>query len=59
MVRHLQTQWRQHVTDNICLCLRDVGKGWYNLKERRWDMYLISKMHRLLNVTRLRMEVRH
>ncbi|KAK3917290.1 Dynein heavy chain 1, axonemal [Frankliniella fusca] len=55
-IKNLQDHWLNRVADNIRLYLRDVGKGWYNLKEKQWDIYLISKMYRLLRVTRLRME---
>ena len=36
--------------------LRDSGKGWFNLRERNREIYLFSKLRKLLLCTNMKME---
>ncbi|KAL6464354.1 hypothetical protein MHYP_G00266710 [Metynnis hypsauchen] len=44
----LKDSWVTTLCNGICSSLRDVGAGWFCLKESRWEVYQMSKMCRLM-----------
>lgn len=44
----LEDTWINTLKAAVKSNLGNVGKGWYNLKQRRWDVYQMSKLHRLM-----------
>jgi dynein heavy chain len=52
----LQEKWGVNIRNIIVSCLRDVGKGWFNLHETSRDIYEFSKLKRLLKLVTFCME---
>eukprot|EP01116_Phalansterium_solitarium_P017128 TRINITY_DN413_c0_g1_i5.p1 TRINITY_DN413_c0_g1~~TRINITY_DN413_c0_g1_i5.p1 ORF type:complete len:4163 (-),score=2181.62 TRINITY_DN413_c0_g1_i5:539-13027(-) len=42
--------------NGIKTCLKDVGKGWFNLQENRMELYQVSKLKKFMNVVKFMME---
>ena len=38
--------------------LLDVGKGWFNMEERNWEVYKISKLAKFMQLVKFAMQVR-
>ncbi|XP_044735428.1 dynein axonemal heavy chain 1-like [Chrysoperla carnea] len=56
IITYLRTLWLENITHGIRMSLRDVGKGWYNLNIKSWNVYEVSKMKRLLELTKFHMQ---
>ena len=50
---HVLCQVRNHIKSS----LRDVGKGWFNLKESNRELYDFSKLRRFLTMVNFLMQV--
>ena len=37
--------------------LRDVGKGWFNIEETKWEVYEISKLRKFMELVKFAMQV--
>nr|XP_009665828.1 PREDICTED: dynein heavy chain 1, axonemal [Struthio camelus australis] len=44
----LKDTWINTLKIAIKSCLRDIGKGWYNLEQSNWHVYQMSKLHKLM-----------
>ena len=53
---YLMQDWSHKIVSDILSCLRGHNKGAYNLEETQWDVYLVSKMRKLMNVVRFSMQ---
>nr|XP_023655546.1 dynein heavy chain 1, axonemal [Paramormyrops kingsleyae] len=49
---YLRDTWVTTLCTGIRSSLRDVGPGWFDLSESRWDVYRLSKMSRLMALVR-------
>lgn len=38
------------------MCLQDARKGWFNLKEKDWPIYELSKLSRYMELVKFRMQ---
>lgn len=38
------------------MCLQDIGKGWFNIKEKSWPIYELSKVSRYMELIKFRMQ---
>ncbi|XP_076627799.1 dynein axonemal heavy chain 1 [Colletes latitarsis] len=56
VIKYLKEPWLEKITQSVRLCLRDVGKGWFNLKETFHDVYDVMKLKRFMNLIILRMQ---
>ncbi|PSN46069.1 hypothetical protein C0J52_02287, partial [Blattella germanica] len=56
VIKHLKGPWLESITHDIRMCLRDVGKGWYDLSENKSEIYDVSKLCRMMKVTLHRMQ---
>ncbi|KAJ9594363.1 hypothetical protein L9F63_014205, partial [Diploptera punctata] len=56
VIKFLKGLWLENITHNITMCLRDVGKGWYNILEKKYEIYEISKLCRMMMAILQRME---
>ncbi|XP_043259684.1 dynein axonemal heavy chain 1-like [Colletes gigas] len=56
VIKYLKEPWLEKITQSVRLCLRDVGKGWFNLKETFHDVYDAMKLKRFMNLITLRMQ---
>nr|CAD7442364.1 unnamed protein product [Timema bartmani] len=57
MMKFLRSTWLQIITQGMRMCLRDVGKGWFNINEKKWEIYKISKLQRLMELVKYHMQV--
>lgn len=61
MSNFLKAQWNEKIVNEIRAQLatlpRDEQKGWFNLNVESWEIFKMSKLHRLLDVIKVRMEV--
>lgn len=53
---YINSFWIENVSGLICMSLRSVGKGWFDLNESKWHVYLFAKMHRFMELVKYRMQ---
>lgn len=58
MLQYLKESWFQKIVQSIRMCLRDLGKGWFDLGQSRPDVYEFSKLKRFMELVQHRMQVR-
>ncbi|KAL1763660.1 dynein heavy chain 1, axonemal [Sigmodon hispidus] len=46
----LKDSWVSTLKVAMRSSLRDMSKGWYNLYETNWEVYLMSKLHKLMEL---------
>lgn len=56
-MKKLQNDWVQTIASIIRLSLGDLGKGWYDMNEGNYETYDISKLSRMNEVIKHRMQV--
>ncbi|XP_049940877.1 dynein axonemal heavy chain 1-like, partial [Schistocerca serialis cubense] len=56
VIKFLQSSWLETITTNIVMCLRDVGKGWFDIFVDKWHVYEVSKLSRMMELAKLRMQ---
>lgn len=54
----LKDSWLTTLRASVRSCLRDIGKGWFNLEETNWEVYRMSKISKLMESVRFMMQVR-
>lgn len=53
---YITSFWIENVSGLICMSLRSIGKGWFDLNESKWNIYLCAKMHRFMELVKYRMQ---
>ncbi|CAK1542459.1 unnamed protein product [Leptosia nina] len=56
MLKYLHITWLNATAHAIRMSFRDVGKGWFNIYEKKWEFYGISKLSRFMQLVRFRMQ---
>ncbi|GBP84500.1 Dynein heavy chain 1, axonemal [Eumeta japonica] len=56
MLKNLTITWLNNTSHAIRMSFRDVGKGWFNIYEKKWEYYCMSKMCRFMQLVRFRMQ---
>ncbi|CAH0560322.1 unnamed protein product [Brassicogethes aeneus] len=56
LMKQLRATWLDMIIYNTRMCLGDCGKGWYDLMVKNFDIYLISKLYRFMELIRFRMQ---
>ncbi|XP_060806154.1 dynein axonemal heavy chain 1-like [Amyelois transitella] len=56
MLKYLNITWLNNCAHAIRMSFRDVGKGWYNIYEKKWEFYGVSKLSRFMQLVRFRMQ---
>ncbi|XP_031787006.1 dynein heavy chain 1, axonemal isoform X2 [Nasonia vitripennis] len=56
IVTRLREQWIGDVTRTVRMCLRDIGKGWFDLRQRRSDVYDVMKLKRFMALVKHHMQ---
>lgn len=56
MSNFLQAEWIERIVDEIRRQLASTG-GWYDLNVKSWEIFKMSKLHRLFKMIKVRMEV--
>ncbi|OAD57478.1 Dynein heavy chain 1, axonemal [Eufriesea mexicana] len=56
VIKYLKEPWLEKITKSVRMCLRDLGKGWFNLEQKYHAVYDVMKLKRFMNLTTLRMQ---
>eukprot|EP00118_Oscarella_pearsei_P012540 m.93002 g.93002 ORF g.93002 m.93002 type:complete len:4173 (+) comp36767_c0_seq9:102-12620(+) len=48
--------WLSSLKQSVRFCLRDIGKGWFNMKEKNWEVYLNSKLKMFMELIKFMMQ---
>lgn len=56
LVKYLRKEWLDAITTNVRMCLQDMGKGWFNMKEKSWPIYELSKLSRYMELIKFHMQ---
>ncbi|XP_050552040.1 dynein axonemal heavy chain 1 isoform X3 [Spodoptera frugiperda] len=56
MLKYLNISWLNQTAHAIRMSFRDVGKGWFNIYEKKWEFYRVSKLSRFMQLVRFRMQ---
>ncbi|GJQ83086.1 DNAH1, partial [Trypoxylus dichotomus] len=56
LIKHLKTVWINTIAFNIRMCLGDLGKGWFNINERKHEIYLNAKLMRFMELVKYLMQ---
>ncbi|XP_026529026.1 dynein heavy chain 1, axonemal [Notechis scutatus] len=52
----LKDTWINTLKIAVRSSLRDIGKGWYNLYETKWEVYRMSKLHQLMELIKFMLQ---
>ncbi|XP_023289892.1 dynein heavy chain 1, axonemal [Orussus abietinus] len=56
LIKYLKEPWLEKITQSVRMCLRDVGKGWFNLEQKDHGVYDVMKLKRFMDLGVLRMQ---
>ncbi|KAF7272031.1 hypothetical protein GWI33_015147, partial [Rhynchophorus ferrugineus] len=56
VLKQLKTTWLETLVFNIRMCIGDLGKGWFDINERSYEVYEISKLNRFMELVKYRMQ---
>ncbi|XP_019331155.1 dynein axonemal heavy chain 1 [Alligator mississippiensis] len=52
----LKDTWINTLKIAVKSCLREIGKGWYNLAQSNWGVYQMSKLHKLMELIKFNLQ---
>lgn len=58
LVNYLRDRWLENICQAVRISLRDIGKGWFDLRQSHHDIYDVMKLNRFMQLVRQRMQVR-
>ncbi|KAJ6667676.1 hypothetical protein lerEdw1_015997 [Lerista edwardsae] len=53
---YLKDTWINTLKIAVRSSLREIGKGWYNLHETKWEVYQMSKLHQLMELIKFMLQ---
>lgn len=56
VIKYLKELWLERIIQSVRLCLRDIGKGWFDLEQKDHDVYNI-KLKRFMDLIVQKMQV--
>lgn len=56
LINYLRKDWLDLITTNVRMCLQDIGKGWFNIREKNWAIFELSKLSRYMELVKFRMQ---
>nr|CAI5840362.1 unnamed protein product [Callosobruchus analis] len=56
IMKQLRGSWLETLVFNIRMCLGDLGKGWFDINEKIFETYEISKLKRFMELVKFRMQ---
>lgn len=56
-MKQLKNNWLETLVFNIRMCIGDLGKGWFDINEKNFEVYEISKLKRFMELVKYRMQV--
>lgn len=57
VIKYLKETWLEKITQSVKLCLRDIGKEWFDLEQKNHDVYNVMKLKRFMDLIVYRMQV--
>lgn len=57
VVLYIKGYWIENLSGVICMCLRSIGKGWFDIRTKDWGIYLYSKMSRIMELIKYQMQM--
>lgn len=57
LIKHLKGVWLENLNYNLRMCLGDLGKGWFNINQRKYEYYEIAKLLRMMELVKHIMQV--
>ena len=58
LIKYLKDPWLKKIIQSVRLCLRDVGKGWFNIEQKIHEVYDVMKLKRFMALATFLMQVR-
>ncbi|KAG5868936.1 Dynein heavy chain 1, partial [Gonioctena quinquepunctata] len=55
-IKQLKGPWLETLVFNIRMCIGDLGKGWFDINEKSFETYEISKLMRFMELVKYRMQ---
>ncbi|ERL92012.1 hypothetical protein D910_09334 [Dendroctonus ponderosae] len=55
-LKQLKNNWLETLVFNIRMCIGDLGKGWFDINEKNFKIYEISKLNRFMELVKYRMQ---
>lgn len=55
-LNYIKGFWVENVSGLICMTIRSIGKGWFDISESKWTIYLYAKMYRFLQLIKFHMQ---
>lgn len=56
-INYLKVDWITNMTQSMKMCLRHVGKGWFDLSQQDYYIYHVMKLRRVMDLIKQRMQV--
>ncbi|CAH1982455.1 unnamed protein product [Acanthoscelides obtectus] len=56
VMKQMKGSWLETLVFNIRMCLGDLGKGWFDMNEKNFETYEISKLKRFMDLVKFRMQ---
>ncbi|XP_038627172.1 dynein heavy chain 1, axonemal [Tachyglossus aculeatus] len=53
---YLKDTWISNLKLVVRNSLRDISKGWYNVRETNWEIYQLSKLHKLMELIKYNLQ---
>lgn len=57
VIKYLKEMWLERIIQSVRLCLRDIGKEWFDLEQKNHDEYNMMKLKRFITLIAYRMQV--
>jgi hypothetical protein len=57
VVNYLKDNWIKNISHTIKMNFRDIGKGWFDFKQKNYEIYKVMKLKRLLGLIKQHMQV--
>jgi len=59
VIDYLKSEWFDNVLGSVRDHLKKIPQSWYNLNEKNYDVFAMSKLANYLNLIKLVMQVRN
>ncbi|XP_018365084.1 PREDICTED: dynein heavy chain 1, axonemal-like [Trachymyrmex cornetzi] len=56
VIKYLKEMWLERIIQSVRLCLRDIGKEWFDLEQKNHDEYNMMKLKRFMTLITYRMQ---
>lgn len=56
VITYLKGSWIEDISQNVCMHFQSLGKGWFDINMEKWEIYQFSKLYRMLELIKHRMQ---